>query len=123
MKAVVSILLALLILLQSVGKVWILVSFHINAGYIAQNVCVQKKTVNNICKGKCYLKKKLAEAKEQEQKSNLPVTEKADIYYILPSFCLEVLQSLRFRSAVELNGFTPASKPLAYHTDIFHPPS
>lgn len=68
-------ILALLIILQSFSKVWLVISFKINQGYIAQTFCIKKEIKNNGCQGKCYLKKQLEKA-EQAEKKTLPTSQK-----------------------------------------------
>jgi hypothetical protein len=55
------------VLFQSFSRLTVYVGFELNRDHIAKFLCVQKDVENNHCKGSCHLKKKLAEAEEQQQ--------------------------------------------------------
>ncbi len=56
------------VLFQSFSRLTIYVGFELNRDHIAKFLCVKKDVENNHCKGSCHLKKKLAEAEEQEER-------------------------------------------------------
>lgn len=64
----------MLMLVQSLGKVWIMVAYQINKAYIEANLCENKDKPLMGCAGKCYLKKQLA--KEQNALKQLQETLK-----------------------------------------------
>jgi len=70
MKKLVAILLLITFLLQTTSNLWIIVSFYIQRNHIAKNLCVNRFNVNSVCKGKCYLSKKLKE--NEKKKQNFP---------------------------------------------------
>ncbi|WP_143083896.1 hypothetical protein [Flexibacter flexilis] len=74
MKKVIIIFFAMLMLVQSLGKVWIMVAYQINKAYIEANLCENKDKPLMGCAGKCYLKKQLA--KEQNAVKQLQETLK-----------------------------------------------
>jgi hypothetical protein len=123
MKQIVSILLAILILLQSFSKVWIYVSFKISQDRIAQTLCVQRGIKNNCCKGKCYLKKQLKNTDEQQQKQlSASLKEKSEVLYC-QSFPKHSLLNIQFKLSKEkiiLPYQFPYSSP--YINEIFKPP-
>ena len=61
---------------------WIVVSFKINQENIANVLCVKKEIKDNTCQGKCYLKKQLIKADEEEQKQTQK-TQKEKIDFLL----------------------------------------
>ncbi len=72
------IVVALVFLSQSLSKFFIVLNYQINKEYITANLCINKKSTIICCKGKCYLKKQLA---ENDKKSNIPanpIKEKQD---------------------------------------------
>lgn len=71
-------IMALLISLQPMSKLWVYVSFKINQERIARTLCEKKDSEENTCHGKCHLKKQLAKAGEHEQKQ-LPANQKETI--------------------------------------------
>jgi hypothetical protein len=57
-----------------------------NREYIAKNLCVKKKIVNNCCKGSCQLNKQLLEQEKKDKQSPLQsLKDKADLSYFLNS--------------------------------------
>lgn len=123
MKQVTTILLALLIFLQPLSKIWIVVSFKINQDIIAKTLCIKKEIKGNTCQGKCHLKKQLDKADEEEQKQ-APTNQK-DKYEVLYCHFAKPYDFLKYtdiylskiNSAYE-NSFHTSS----FITDIFRPP-
>ncbi|HEY4290374.1 MAG TPA: hypothetical protein VGN00_24910 [Puia sp.] len=66
-KYPVTILLLLLIALQTFSKWCLIAEFRINRDFIAKNLCVNRLTPYSCCKGKCYLNKKMAADESQQQ--------------------------------------------------------
>lgn len=123
MKKIVTILLAILILLQPFSKVSVYISFKINQDRIANTLCVQKEIKNNCCKGKCHLIKELKKVDEQQQKQIPPsLKEKLEVLYC-QSFPKISLLNVRFKSSNEkLIGFYHVSYSSSYIGEIFKPP-
>ena len=48
----------------------VLVTYQLNKTYISENLCEMKMETNNMCDGKCWLKKKLLAAKHKDQKES-----------------------------------------------------
>ncbi len=72
---------AVLISLQPSSKLWVYISFKINQEIIARTLCENKDSEENTCRGKCYLKKQLAKAEQEEQKQ-LPANPKEVIEWL-----------------------------------------
>ncbi|MCC7027343.1 MAG: hypothetical protein IT265_10325 [Saprospiraceae bacterium] len=87
MKSAVSILLALLILLQLFSKVWIIFSFKVNQDYIAKVVCINRDKPEKHCNGKCVLMKRI-KAEEETEKKQIPqkLKEQQQGLYCLDNF-------------------------------------
>lgn len=66
LKYPVTILLLLLTAVQTFPKWCLIAEFRINRDYIAKNLCVNRGRPSCCCKGKCYLKKRLAEDQSQQ---------------------------------------------------------
>ncbi len=77
--------------------------FYLNVKYISENVCVNRFDALPVCKGKCFLKKKLNEQEQREQK--------------LPDFKQKEIQLFYQKSLFSL--FTKASE----HQDLFNFPT
>ena len=66
-KYPVTILLILLIAVQTFSKWCLIVEYQVNKDFIAKNLCVNRAKPSSCCQGKCYLKKKIASDESQQQ--------------------------------------------------------
>jgi len=115
-------LLAILVLLQPFSSLWVYVSFKINQSQIAKTLCVQKEIKNNTCKGKCQLKKRLANA-EKETEKQLPSNQKQK----LESVCFISTKYLYLnysfgRNSSKKYSSIPDFYKASFSLNIFHPP-
>jgi hypothetical protein len=122
MKRFPAFLLAILILLQPFSSLWVYVSFNINQSQIAKTLCVQKEIKNNTCKGKCQLKKRLANA-EKETEKQLPSNQKQK----LESVCFISTKHLYLNYSFGINSVKKYSNipdfyKASFSLNIFHPP-
>lgn len=67
MKRIIMVTMALSVLMQSIGALWVFAGFYSNQQYFAQNLCVYKTLEINTCKGECVLVKILRHTQDQEQ--------------------------------------------------------
>lgn len=65
MNRVISILLAFIVLLPNLSKMWIVIDFKVRQEYIAQTLCVNRDEPVPMCQGACYLNGQLQKADEQ----------------------------------------------------------
>jgi hypothetical protein len=122
MKRLFAFLLAILVLLHPFSSLWVYVSFKINQSQIAKTLCVQKEIKNNTCKGKCQLKKRLANA-EKETEKQLPSNQKQK----LESVCFISTKLQHFNYAIDRDNTRKCSYITDFYKDpysinIFHPP-
>ena len=122
MKRFPAFLLAILVLLQPFSSLWVYVSFKINQSQIAKTLCVQKEIKNNTCKGKCQLKKQLANA-EKETEKQLPSNQKQK----LESVCFISTKHLYLNYSFGINSvkkysYIPDFYKASFSLNIFHPP-
>ena len=66
-KYPVTILLILLIGLQTFSKWCVILEYQVNKDFIAKNLCVNRAKPSCCCQGKCYLNKKMANDESQQQ--------------------------------------------------------
>ena len=66
-KYPVTILLILLITLQTFSKWCLIAEYRVNRDFISKNLCVNRSNPVSCCKGKCYLNKKIATEESQQQ--------------------------------------------------------
>jgi len=69
-KSLISIILITSIISFQFSELVLYVTFKINQGFIAENICVEKDVEGSTCKGCCHLNKKMNE--QHEQKKELP---------------------------------------------------
>lgn len=66
-KYPVTILLILLIGVQTFSKWCLILEYQVNKDFIAKNLCVNRAKPSCCCHGKCYLNKKMASDESQQQ--------------------------------------------------------
>ena len=123
LKNILCILLAVLLLLQSCNKTWVVFSFKVNQDYIAKVLCINRAKPEMHCDGNCILMQRIKAAEENEQRE-VPqkVKEQKEALY-----CLEIAICLSFQANTVFlaketpeyyhHPFTPA-----YLKAVFHPP-
>ncbi|MCU0437182.1 MAG: hypothetical protein MUC49_04660 [Raineya sp.] len=121
MKKYISIFLLFISLSQPLQYFWVRVSFELNRTYIAQNLCENRAKPELKCGGQCFLMKKLAEKKQQEQKN----TENVEI--ILATSLFQNPPAFHFKQTIEENEIIDFSSFLSFYTQncilsTFHPP-
>lgn len=79
---------ALAILLSSFSEVLIHIDYHINLESIVKNLCENRFTPAKKCNGKCYLKKKLKENDDQEERAPAKKNMALKLTYLLPNSTL-----------------------------------
>ncbi|HEY0298917.1 MAG TPA: hypothetical protein VGB84_06830 [Arachidicoccus sp.] len=80
MKKVFSILFILALAVQTSSQLWIEIAFYLNRNYIAENLCVNRFDKIPICKGSCFLEKKLNEDNDKSQKQLDLKIKDVDLY-------------------------------------------
>jgi hypothetical protein len=122
MKRSPAFLLAILILLQPFSSLWVYVSFKINQSQIAKTLCVQKEIKNNTCKGKCQLKKRLANA-EKETEKQLPSNQKQKLESVCFISTKHIYLNYSFGiNSVKKYSYIPDFYKASFSLNIFHPP-
>ena len=66
-KYPVTIVLILLMAVQTFSKWCLILEYQVNKDFIARNLCVNRAKPSCCCKGKCYLNKKMADDENQQQ--------------------------------------------------------
>jgi hypothetical protein len=67
LKIPATILLILLIALQTFSKWCLILEYQVNRDFISKNLCVNRYRPSCCCHGKCYLNKKMAKDESQQQ--------------------------------------------------------
>lgn len=119
MKSFLTISLALLVLLQSFSRMWIVMDYQANKDFIAKVLCINKDKPKLKCEGKCYLTKQLKKEEQKEKQNPEKTGAKYEVYLTASSFVLQhafaAVQPVSYPS-FEINY---AGSRLI---DIFHPP-
>ena len=116
----VSILIAVLLLGQSVNKTAVYLNYLANREFISKNYCENRTNVQLHCNGKCHLQKQMNKQDGQtpfSPKNVLGAKEIAE--FDVPSKRNEIAIS-----AVSIHLFSVETpmKTTGHQTDVFHPP-
>jgi hypothetical protein len=65
-----TILLMLVVGLQTFSKWFVILGFEINRNYISTKLCVNREMPGSCCRGKCYLNKQLSRESDQQLPAN-----------------------------------------------------
>lgn len=120
MKKALLVFLALVFVIHGTSNLWIWVAFKIQQEYVASNLCENRFKPQTLCKGKCYLSKKLDE--NQKQGKDLPGIKQIDIQLIAN----EIGQSHLFKVPLKCNSKWTVIRDIFYEmrslNSVFHPP-
>lgn len=121
MKKTAVYFLLILFVIQSTSNLWIISSFYINRDYIAKELCINRFDKMPVCKGICYLEKKISDNEKKEQK--IPnVKEKEIQLYFYQQESIEFSK----KSIVENSKMAIIQKDSniknTFLYSIFHPP-
>lgn len=119
MRRILSILLVLTILMQSLSQLIVWAGYEINLNYISKELCVNKEVKNSCCHGKCYLKKEMQQTESREQSSS--VKEKNEVISGVVSNPLQLIvyQQQEIEPVILNEPFIISG----YRSSVFHPPS
>ncbi len=98
--------------------------YYLFFDYITKELCVQKDKKENLCMGKCHLKKQIKQEtqteKKTDQKGVLPKTENQSPHYVtnLPVKLISAKPSISYER-IQLNLKTCYSKPLTPPPKLF----
>lgn len=121
MKKIVLYFILMSFVIQITSNLWIISSFYINRNYIAKELCINRFDEIPVCKGICYLEKKIADNDKETQK--IPNVKEKDIQ--LYFYQQEPIEFSK-KSIVENSKTTILKKESniknTFLYSIFHPP-
>ncbi|HEX8356616.1 MAG TPA: hypothetical protein VF610_04360 [Segetibacter sp.] len=121
MKQLTTILLILIVFLQTFSRFVIEADYLLNKSYIASVLCVNKAKPKMNCNGKCYMAKQLKEEHKQDQQT--PSAKKSKIEVQLFSLA----ESPQLNNCIKSNYIKHISNYRitlsTFHPAIFHPPA
>lgn len=120
MKQMVSIFLILLLGMQCLEKLGLLTIYQINKEYIGNTLCENKAKPEMQCEGRCFLKKRVADA-EKREKEAAGIEKQLEI----PLFLIVLSAELSISPTSICKGNTPLIIDYSYIVSnyIFHPPT
>ena len=101
------------------------IEYHLFKGYIAKNLCVKKEIKGNCCQGKCFLKKqiKLADENENTNGNNTNTNNKKAQTFEINEFVVFDITELNNIEITKLLFFSSESVITAKAaSDVFVPP-
>jgi hypothetical protein len=124
LKRSTVIFLALLILLQSFSKLWIIYSFQINQDYIASMLCINRDKPEKACNGQCVLMQRIM-AQEEQQKRDCSALLKShqEALFVAPILFFQLNQYHSFiHHAASCFAYLSSFRS-GYLMRVFHPPN
>lgn len=113
-------LVILAVLLQTFRQAEVIFSYHLNKGYITENLCVNKAKPEMQCNGKCHLKKELKESEESASKNPVSLKQFNELFLACGYSSSDFLKPAVLVTSVAISSFEFVySDPCK---DIFHPP-
>lgn len=124
-KNAVAIVICLCLLMQCMARYVVTGVFNLNKDYIARNLCENRAKPQLNCCGKCYLRKQLRKADDNQSPSRNapPKAEKSLVAFLLPA---PLKLNPRYPWVCEEPARTPGLQHLrhcAIPFPFFHPPS
>jgi len=115
----ISFTLILALSFQCQVKLGLLTYYSVNIEYIIKELCENKDKPELNCKGKCFLKKKMAQADESEKKTN-EIFKQIEFPAFIPNSTL----TLSLKSIELENRYALVNNLYNYqnYIRIFHPP-
>jgi hypothetical protein len=119
LRSIIAIVLSFAILLQSAGKLIVVLDYQLNKDYISKNLCENKARPKMHCNGKCHLRKQL-QKEEKKENNNNAMKERSEVQLFSGSSRLE-FDPLSFS---EITHQTPynAVASILHSAAVFHPP-
>lgn len=113
MKRLLSIWLLGIILIQSTGNCWIIAAFYLNRTRIETTLCVNRFDLIPVCRGSCFLERKLIENESKQERS--PDTR----YKEITLFCQDAADGLtQYLSSENTTSFCDYRSPYYPHLHI-----
>lgn len=122
-RRIFGILLILVSLFSTAGKLAVFTYYQLNKDYIAANLCVKKDVPDSCCKGSCFLEDSLQKVDSPEPDAEVPYPDLSNIKEQL--VYQNAIINTHFKITLLPVGYLPygfARHELQFPTGIFHPP-
>jgi len=120
MKKIIAIVLLLGVLIQSMNKLVVILSYQVNKDYISKNLCENRNHPERKCCGKCYLKKQLNNTEKDSNKNK--ANEQFGVDYFISYFSFELRPSYPDAENIKVAGLIPQNYSFNPLLSVFHPP-
>lgn len=120
MKQVLSIVLILLLSAQCLIQLGLVASYQFHKEYIVKSLCINRNRPEMHCEGKCFLRKRLADAEKNERQGS-GIEKQLEI----PLFLIVIDERTAVGSFVIAESNIPLITNYKHiiNINIFHPPS
>ena len=108
-------------LLQSTGNCWIVAAFYLNRNYIARTLCINRLDKIPVCKGACFLERKLNENDKRQERS--PESKYKEIILFCQSFTYLPDNILSPENDHSFNAYRSPYRSSLLIKHIFKPPA
>lgn len=121
LRSYIAVILAVTFIGITFQSAFIQISYDLNKGFIAQELCVNKDKPDLNCEGKCYLKKQLNKAQDHKQERNSSQNSKLTISWSVADMNVT---SLGLYQSQHNNLFAEVvCNPSTFVKEIEHPPA
>jgi len=119
LKSALTILLLVVMMLQSFSKVLIVLNYQANKNFIAEFLCVNRQKPQLHCEGHCFLKKELNKAEEAQKKSTHQNQKFEITLFCQNLFRVNFIPDIKIKSYL---AFKPSCYLFSVLLNNFHPP-
>lgn len=109
-------------------KAWVMplvyLDYELRKEYIIANLCVNRDNPIVVCEGKCYIAKKIVDAKKQEERQAEQTYLANLLFQVMDTLTAFVFIAAEAKEmpVITTFGYEPPFAPGAAVRDIFHPP-
>lgn len=122
MYRLVSVLVLVGIVLQSLSSAFLLAHYHYNKASITAKYCENKEKPKLKCNGQCHLRKQLKQDEQRKENPASPLKNKTDILQYFQDFSTSILQ-VRNYQLVQPTFTTSTFHEQLVILAVFHPPT
>lgn len=122
MYRLVSVLILVGIVLQSLSSAFLLAHYHYNKASITAKYCENKAKPKLKCNGQCHLRKQLKQDEQRKENPASPLKDKTDILQYFQDFSSNILQNKAYQLVQPTFTSSTFQEQLVIFA-VFHPPT
>jgi hypothetical protein len=108
-------------LVQSTGNCWIVAAFYLNRNYIAAELCINRFDLIPVCKGACFLDRKIKE--NDKQPENTTGARLKEITLFCQQYDLAPAKPISTESFITFCDYQSPYFPTLLIRQVFRPPA